>query len=87
MTIKIPLSPDTEARLRERAAEAGKDPATYAREALEEKLAASEEKATIAVSMAAGQRIEEFLDWVTSHRPINHPVDDSRESIYEGRGE
>ena len=28
-----------------------------------------------------------WQDWVTSHKPPAHPVDDSRASIYEGRGE
>jgi hypothetical protein len=28
-----------------------------------------------------------FREWVASHRPVDHFVDDSRESIYAGRGE
>ena len=38
MTLQIDLSPEIEARLRERAAAAGKDAATFALEAVEEKL-------------------------------------------------
>jgi len=38
MTLQIDLSPEFEAKLRERARAAEKDPATFAREALEEKL-------------------------------------------------
>ena len=37
-TLSISLLPETEARLRERAAAAGKDPATFVREAVEEML-------------------------------------------------
>jgi hypothetical protein len=38
MTLQIDLSPELEAKLRQRAAAAGKDAAVFAREALEEKL-------------------------------------------------
>lgn len=38
MTLQIDLDPELEAKLRERAAAAGKDTASFAREALEEKL-------------------------------------------------
>jgi hypothetical protein len=31
--------------------------------------------------------VKSFRRWVESHRDVPHPVDDSRESIYEGRGE
>lgn len=33
------------------------------------------------------QRIAVWREWVDSHPPVHHFVDDSRESIYEGRGE
>lgn len=33
------------------------------------------------------QRIAVIHDWAASHNETNHFVDDSRESIYEGRGE
>ncbi len=39
MTLQITLSPTSELLLRERAAAEGKDPSTFAREAIEEKLA------------------------------------------------
>lgn len=42
MTLQIDLSPELEARLRERAAAAGKDAVIFAREALEEKLSRPE---------------------------------------------
>ena len=40
MTLKLELGPDLEAKLRERAAAAGKDPETFAIDALAEKLRA-----------------------------------------------
>ena len=40
MTLNISLSPESEAKLRERAGAAGKDVSAFVREAIEEKLAA-----------------------------------------------
>ncbi len=31
--------------------------------------------------------IREFTSWAESHKPLNSKLDDSRESIYQGRGE
>ena len=31
--------------------------------------------------------VKDFRQWAESHRPLPHPADDSRDSIYEGRGE
>lgn len=32
-------------------------------------------------------KVDAWLAWVNSHQPLGHPIDDSRDSIYEGRGE
>lgn len=87
MTLHIPLSPEAEAQLRQRAAEAGKDLVEFAREALEERLSLSPRPAAPQSPLPADQRVAELLRWVASHRPLEHDADDSRESIYEGRGE
>ena len=87
MTLQIELPPETEARLREEAAAAGMDPATFVREAVEEKLAGSGDATTEPSKLPAAQRIAEWLAWADSHVPLGRDVDDSRESIYEGRGE
>ncbi len=87
MTLRIELSPETEARLREQAAATGKDPAAFAREAVEEKLALFTEATTESSRLSVEQRIAEWMAWAESHAPLGHDVDDSRESIYEGRGE
>ena len=85
MTFQVPLSPETEAEIRKRAAQAGKDPTDFVREAVEEKLASLESET--AEPSHAIQRVERFLAWVASHRPQGRLADDSRESIYEGRGD
>lgn len=87
MSLQISLAPETEAKLRERAAAAGKDPVEFAREALEEKLSSSDDSVAQEPSLPPNQRVAEVLRWIDSHQPVGHFVDDSRESIYEGRGE
>ena len=87
MTLNIPLTPETEASLRAHAAEAGKDPATYAREVLEEQLASAHGFPVGETPLPPNQRVAEFLNWVASHRPVGRVADDRRESIYEARGE
>lgn len=84
MTLQITLSPEVEASLREQAEAAGTDIATFALQALEEKLEAERERQP---KLTAEQRAKEWRAWVKSHQPAGHFVDDSRDSIYEGRGE
>jgi len=84
VTIHLSLPPETEADLRERAAAVGKDLASFVREAVEEKLAAAESGRS---TLSTEQRVGEWLRWTASHRPLGYVVDDSRESIYAGRGE
>ena len=83
MTIRLDLSPETEAKLREQARASGKDVEGFVREAVEQKLASAP-----AASLTPEQRLQLFREWVASHpkRPGVH-MDDSRESIYAGRGE
>jgi hypothetical protein len=85
MTLTLSFAPDVEAKLRERAAAAGKDVATLVREAVEEKLASGDGAALPARS--AAQWEAEFDAWVRGHQPVGHSIDDSREGIYSGRGE
>lgn len=87
MTLLLELTPEIEARLREQAAAEGKDPVVFAREALEEKLDAAREAEDEARRLSANQRAARWLAWVDRHESVAHFVDDSRESIYEGRGE
>ena len=84
----IPFSPDIEAKLLERASAAGKDVGTFVREAVEEKLGAP-----ISAQQTPDQWKAEFGAWmrdVFARASAYSPeflVDDSRETIYEGRGE
>lgn len=90
MTIHLTLPPEMEATLCERAAAEGKDPASLALEAVAEKLAATNGPVS---EGAAASRLDAWNRFVAGMRahagtlPSNHFVDDSRESIYEGRGE
>ena len=86
MTITLTLSPETGSKLRELAAATGKDVPTVIREAVEEKLA-SEGDASVPSEMPYDRWKAAFDQWVASHRPAGHYVDDSREGIYAGRGE
>lgn len=85
MTLTLSFPPDVKARLRERAAAAGKDVESIVREAVEEKLAAA--TAAGPEGKTREQWAAEFKAWVESHKPVTHFVDDSRESTYAGRGE
>jgi predicted transcriptional regulator len=92
MSLTVSFSPEVEARLRERAAASGKDVSALVREAVEEKLSATPEPKP-ASKMSNEQWLAEFNAWMreVTSRARNYPpgfvVDDSRESIYEGRGE
>lgn len=84
MTLTLSLPAVLEARLHEQAAATGKDVSTLVREAVEEKFAAAP---TDPNDLPYDQWLKRFNEWIASHKPVNHFVDDSRESIYAGRGE
>ena len=81
MTLTLQLTPETESRLREWASVTGKNPETVALEALREKL--SDENVLLSQAASAA----EFQTWFVAHPgSCTSALDDSRESIYEGRG-
>ena len=88
MSVVIPFPPEIEAKLRARAAAAGKDVGTFVREAVEEKLAfgVPQRKSPEAWAAEFEAWMREVADRAPSY-PDGFVVDDSRESIYEGRGE
>jgi predicted transcriptional regulator len=86
MTLQIELTPELEAKLREQAQVAGKDVAAFAREAIEETLASVDAGAQPA-KLSNEQWLAEWRAFTASARPLGYIIDDSRESIYEGRGE
>ncbi len=88
MTLHIPLSQESETRLREFAAAHGRDVASVVADAIEEKLGTSEDlEGKDKPPMTADEWIAELREWAASHQRLNYVADDSRESIYAGRGE
>jgi predicted transcriptional regulator len=85
MNLILNLPPDTESKLRQMAQRTGKAPEAVALEALDEKLADAE---PASVERSRDAWLAELRTWVSSH-PVSQAktVDDSRESIYAGRGE
>lgn len=86
MTLTLHLTPEIENRLRHWANQAGKNPETIALEALNEKLAEADSQP----SHTAGNDAEwkaKLSACIALHPTVTHPLDDSRESIYAGRGE
>ena len=85
MNLTLHLTPETEARLKEQASLMGRSPEELALQALQEKLAAGPEPGE---ALSPGTRLAEFRAWLSSHPSSSaRKLDDSRESIYEGRGE
>ena len=90
MTLQLPLSPEIEAKLRERAAAEGKDPTDLAVEAIQEKLGQANGPATASTVESRGVAWDRFVTTMSKwakHLPSGHRVDDSRDSIYDGRGQ
>jgi hypothetical protein len=84
MTIVLHLSPEMEAKLLQQALAVGKRPEDLALHALEEQLAG---EIPAAESPTPEQWVADFRHWAESHRRLPIEADDSRESIYAGRGE
>lgn len=87
MTLQIPLSPETETKLRERAEAAGKDLATFVREVVEEMVDQDNGTPHGNGSLPPDKWSSEWHAWASAHRKLDHAIDDSRETIYTGRGE
>ena len=86
MTLTLVLPPDIEAKLKEQAAREGKDPQTLVLEAIEETLSSEVATTTAMLPVAAWHaRFYALLDSLP--RSEATAVDDSRESIYNGRGQ
>lgn len=82
--MQLNLPPTTEAILRHRAIAAGKDVETFAIQILQE-LAQVEFEAKPPIR-SHDEWVAALREWSSSHPRTNRLVDDSRESIYEGRG-
>jgi hypothetical protein len=88
MTVTINLPPEAEAKLRDQAAQQGAELEEYLSELAQRWAngASPDEPATTSLK-SPEQRAAEFLAWADSHAHITAVADDSRASIYEGRGE
>lgn len=87
MNLNLTIPAAAEALLREQAAAAGKAVEEYVLEVVTEKLAHSSAAALPATPLQGEQWRHEFDALLASAPTVSHQVDDSRASIYEGRGE
>jgi hypothetical protein len=88
MNLILQLPEELEAKLREQAKASGKAPEELVLLALREQFAA--EPSGLFASeqtVTPEQWVTEFRAWAESHRKLPREADDSRESIYAGRGE
>ncbi|QDV81054.1 hypothetical protein [Botrimarina mediterranea] len=84
MDLLLNLPPALEALLAERAKSSGKAPEDIALRVLEEQLV---DESLASASLPADEWVADIRSWADSHRKLEHEADDSRESIYAGRGE
>jgi hypothetical protein len=90
MRVTIHLEPDTDRRLREKATQRGQTVEDYLRQLAEEAAdspAVAQEPPPAPPDRTPEEWVAAWRAWVASHRPGAVIADDSRESIYEGRGE
>jgi hypothetical protein len=91
MPVTLDLSPATMERLKSKAAERGRTVEAYLQE-LAERDAIGENgsvgrEGAFAASMSAEEWSSAWRAWAAGHRGLPGIADDSRESIYEGRGQ
>ena len=83
MNVNLQLDAEAENRLRKAATEEGLTVEEY----LERVVQLFVPYVRRAIPRTPEERVAAFEAWVESNRDITHVADDSRESIYEGRGE
>jgi hypothetical protein len=86
VTLELKLSPETEAKVRQLAAASGKDVEAIVLEALAEKLGDADSQPS-RPSLTDQEWRDKLRAFIDRHPVVTHFVDDSRESIYAGRGE
>jgi hypothetical protein len=86
VTLELELSPETEAKVRQLAASTGKNIEAIVLEALAEKLDETDSQPS-RPSLTQQEWREKLRAFIDLHPVVSHFVDDSRESIYAGRGE
>lgn len=86
MNVSVHIPAEIESALKRRAQAAGQDVATFVQFAVTEKLAEPEEPVP-AKRLSPEEFSRRLRSWIDLHPKLDHAIDDSRESIYEGRGE
>ena len=87
MTLHIELPAAMENALLALAAAEGKDVSTFVAEVVTERLAVPGDEAPRPSASSPQGFAQRLQAWVDLHPRTGQPVDDSRESIYAGRGE
>ena len=90
MNVTINLPPETEAKLREQAVQKGTSFEDYLSGLAKSWVETNGTPAVCAASTlekTPEQKVAEWRSWVRSHKHVTAIADDSRESIYAGRGE
>jgi hypothetical protein len=85
MTLDLHLSSDTEAKIRQCAAASGQDVESFVLQAVTEKLSDAEPRP--GVDSASAEWADTIRQLTNLHPVVTHFVDDSRDSIYAGRGQ
>ena len=86
MTLELNLSPEAEAKVRQLAASSGQDIEAIVLQAVAEKLADADMQ-PFQPSLNDQEWQEKLQAFINLHPVVTNFVDDSRESIYAGRGE
>jgi hypothetical protein len=87
-SVTIQLTPDTERRLREQAAQSGESLESLLQRLAEQAAAVGNGTAKKPdAELTPEQWSVEWRAWAASHKATPGVLDDSRESIYAGRGE
>jgi hypothetical protein len=88
MSITVELPPETEQNLRDQARLEGKTPEEVLSQLAQQWLGNGKSAdGRPPNEMSAEEWSAKLRAWAASHEPVGHFVDDSRESIYAGRGE
>ena len=85
MNVSINFSSEIETQLLRRAAAAGQDVESFVRQVVTESLA--EQSAEMPPKKVPSEFRERMESWIALHPKLDNVIDDSRESIYVGRGE
>ncbi len=86
MNFSVQFSAEIEQALKRHAAQAGIDIPTFVQRIVTEQL--TEESLPVPANDQSYEAFEKRFDaWIARHPVLDHEIDDSRESIYEGCGE